>query len=99
VEKILDRIDGVAARLHGDGAPSWARRTGLLFLGWLALVAGAALVPLPGPGLPVAALGLALLAGNHAWARSALARLRALLSRGRAAPAPRPGEVGPGRDG
>jgi hypothetical protein len=99
VEKILDRIDGIAARLRGGGAPSRTRRTALLILGWLVLVAGAALVPLPGPGLPFVALGLSMLAGNHAWARSALSRLRASLSRGRAAPQPQSRGTGPGMDG
>ena len=96
VETFLDRIDGMAARLRGRGQPSRARRTGLVLLGWLVLVAGAALVPLPGPGLPVVALGLAMLAGNYAWARSALSRLRAFLRR--AAPARRSPAAGGGKD-
>lgn len=96
MEKLLDRIDSVATRLRGSGTPSPARRAGLLILGWSVLVVGAALVPLPGPGLPVVALGLAMLAGNYAWARSALSRVRTLLRR--AAPQ-RPGGARSGMDG
>jgi uncharacterized protein (TIGR02611 family) len=81
VDRFLDRIDGVAASIRGGSEPSRARRTTLLVLGWVVLVVGAALVPLPGPGLPVVALGLGLLAGHHAWARDALARVRGLLAR------------------
>ena len=97
VERFLDRIDGLAARLRGSGPPSRARRTGLVLLGWLVLVLGAALVPLPGPGLPVVAIGLAMLAGNYAWARSALSRLRTFPSR--AKPRPLSREAAPGMDG
>ncbi len=77
----MDWVVRLADRVRGAGPPSRARRAGIVLLGCVVLLAGAVLVPLPGPGLPVVAVGLALLAGDCRWARSALARIRALLGR------------------
>jgi len=49
--------------------------------GWAALVAGAALLVLPGPGLPLMALGLALLSRDVPWARRLRERLQDRLPR------------------
>lgn len=58
-----------------------ARRTGVLLLGVLLCVAGAALLVLPGPGLLVLVAGLAVLSIEFAWARRLLLRARAELRR------------------
>ena len=44
--------------------------------GFLLLVAGALMLVLPGPGIVAIGLGLALLAGEFAWARELLHRLK-----------------------
>lgn len=48
---------------------SAARRAGVALAGGLVLLLGLLLIPLPGPGLLVAPLGLAILALEFAWAR------------------------------
>ena len=52
------------------------RRLGVLLLGATLLLAGIALLVLPGPGLLTLALGLAILGVEFGWARRGLARLR-----------------------
>jgi uncharacterized protein (TIGR02611 family) len=44
--------------------------------GFVLLVTGVALLALPGPGLVVIALGLAVLAREFAWARNLLDRIK-----------------------
>jgi tellurite resistance protein TerC len=44
--------------------------------GWLVLGVGAALLVLPGPGIPLVVAGLGILGRRHRWARSAAHRLR-----------------------
>jgi uncharacterized protein (TIGR02611 family) len=44
--------------------------------GFALIIAGAAMLVLPGPGWVTIALGLALLAPDFAWARRALERLK-----------------------
>jgi tellurite resistance protein TerC len=44
--------------------------------GWALLGVGAALLVLPGPGIPLVIAGLAILGRRHAWARSAAHRIR-----------------------
>jgi tellurite resistance protein TerC len=53
-----------------------ARRLAILMIGSTLLVGGAALLLLPGPGLLVIAIGLAILATEFVWARRWLKRLR-----------------------
>jgi tellurite resistance protein TerC len=53
-----------------------ARRLAILVMGSTLLVGGAVLLVLPGPGLAVIAVGLALLATEFVWARVWLRRLR-----------------------
>ena len=57
-----------------------ARKTVVLILGSTLLVVGAVLLILPGPGLVVIALALALLATEFYWARRWLARVRERLN-------------------
>ncbi len=62
---------GAGARVSG-----WFRRTGSEALGWLLVVVGLILWPLPGPGLLIVVTGLALLSRHYAWARRMLQPVR-----------------------
>ncbi len=57
----------------------------MLVVGWLLLVAGIVMFPLPGPGLLLAALGMGLLAQHYPWAERRVddLRRRALLGAAR----------------
>ncbi|MBZ5740488.1 PGPGW domain-containing protein [Nocardioides mangrovi] len=68
-QAFLDRIDA-----WSDAGPlrSVAVRVGVTVLGPLVVLAGLAMTVLPGPGLVVMVLGLALLALEYQWARSVL---------------------------
>ncbi len=57
------------------------RRGAVILAGFSLLIAGAILLVLPGPGLLVVALGLAILAREFWWARRLLDRARVVLSR------------------
>jgi len=50
----------------------FARRGGVFLVGVSLLVAGAAMLVLPGPGIAVILLGLVVLAREFSWARRAL---------------------------
>lgn len=54
----------------------WARKGGITVAGIIMLAAGAAMLVLPGPGLAVIALGLAVLSAEYAWAARLLAGAR-----------------------
>lgn len=60
-----------------------------LTLGWITLLGGIVMMPLPGPGLPLVLAGLGLLASRYAWARRMRDRVaagaRQLMARVRAA--------------
>jgi uncharacterized protein (TIGR02611 family) len=49
-------------------------------VGFVLLVAGAAMVVLPGPGWLTIVAGLAMLAGEFQWARRALDRLKGVFA-------------------
>jgi uncharacterized protein (TIGR02611 family) len=65
------------------------RLTKIVF-GFTLLAIGVALLVLPGPGWLTIALGLALLAGEYAWARKLLDRLKQLGGKLRKSPPARP---------
>ena len=48
------------------------RRSGVFLVGMALLVAGAAMLVLPGPGIAVILLGLVVLSAEFAWAKRAL---------------------------
>jgi uncharacterized protein (TIGR02611 family) len=54
----------------------WARKGGITVAGIGLLAGGAAMLVLPGPGLAVIVLGLAVLATEYDWAARLLAGLR-----------------------
>ena len=61
---------------------SGVKRVARIVSGFTLLVAGAAMLVLPGPGWVTIALGLALLAPDYRWAERCLERLRAAGHRG-----------------
>ena len=58
--------------------PTGAKRIGRTIAGFALLLAGAAMVVLPGPGWVTIALGLALLARDFPWARRWLDQLKSV---------------------
>jgi hypothetical protein len=69
-QALLDRIDAWAAR---GPVRKVLVRAGVTIGGPVVVVAGVAMLVLPGPGLVVIALGMALLALEYDWARTVLA--------------------------
>lgn len=69
-QALLDRIDAWADR---SPARAVAVKLGVTIGGPLVILAGIAMLVLPGPGLVVMALGMALLALEYEWARGLLA--------------------------
>ena len=59
----------------------WARKGGITVAGLVMLAGGVAMLVLPGPGLAVIALGLAVLATEYDWAARLLAEVRRRASR------------------
>ena len=62
-----------------NNAPAWLRRSIVTIVGGVMILVGLALLVLPGPGLLVIALGLAVLATEYAAARRLLDRIKARL--------------------
>jgi uncharacterized protein (TIGR02611 family) len=52
------------------------RRGGVFLVGMILVVAGAAMLVLPGPGIAVILLGLVVLSAEFQWAKRALAWMR-----------------------
>jgi uncharacterized protein (TIGR02611 family) len=77
---ILTRVEAWA---HRGPVRAVAVRVGVSVVGPLLVVAGVAMLVLPGPGLVVMALGAALLALEYAWARRVLGSCGRALDRGR----------------
>jgi len=59
----------------------WARKGGITVAGLAMLVGGVVMLVLPGPGLAVILLGLAVLATEYDWAARLLAEARRRASR------------------
>lgn len=60
----------------GRSLRGWARKSAVTVTGGALLVAGAAMLVLPGPGILVILAGLAVLATEYAWAHRLLTRMR-----------------------
>ena len=69
-------------------------KVGVTVAGPLVIVAGVAMLVLPGPGLVAIAAGLALLALEYRWARRVLALMGRKLSQVREATLPKEGSRG-----
>ncbi len=67
-------IDGVKERRERHRERSRVVRVGVVLAGFVVLLVGLAMIPLPGPGLLVTAAALAVLALEFAWAESLLER-------------------------
>jgi uncharacterized protein (TIGR02611 family) len=89
--ELLDRVDGWARRRPVRAVVIKAAVT---VVGPLIALAGVAMLVLPGPGLVVIALGLAVLALEYEWARRALRLMGRALSRSRDAALPKDGSRG-----
>jgi hypothetical protein len=59
------------------------RKCFIAFAGGMVLLAGLALVVLPGTGMPVVLAGLAILATQFLWARRAMRRTKGAMARAR----------------
>jgi uncharacterized protein (TIGR02611 family) len=90
-QRLLTRVDAWSRRGRGRAL---AVRIGVTVLGPLVVLAGVAMLVLPGPGLVVIVLGLALLALEHDWARRVLHLGGRVLSRARRAALPSGGSRG-----
>ena len=67
-------LDGVKERRERHRERSKVIRAGVLLAGFVVVLAGVAMLGLPGPGLLVIAVGLALLALEFVWAERILER-------------------------
>ena len=56
--------------------PAGLRRAIVGVIGWIILMAGILMLVLPGPGIVVTLIGLAILATEFAWAEAMLIRAR-----------------------
>ena len=89
--RLLTRIEAWA---HRGPVRAVVVKVGVTVLGPLVVVAGVAMLVLPGPGLVVMALGAALLALEYDWARRALTACGRVLDRGRRAVLPQGASAG-----
>ena len=88
---LLGRLDSWAQR---GTARALLIKVGVTVTGPLVILAGIAMLVLPGPGLVAIAAGLALLALEYEWARRALALMGRTLSQARRATLPHEGTRG-----
>ena len=85
---LIDRLDAWA---HGGRTRSLVCKVFVTVVGPLVVLTGIAMTVLPGPGLVVVALGLALLALEYDWACTALRLMGRVLTRVRDAALPKDG--------
>ena len=88
---LLDRIDDWSGRSR---VRKMLVRAGVTVAGPLVVLVGVAMLVLPGPGLVVIALGLALLALEYEWARGLVGGLGRVMSWVRRAVLPKDGSTG-----
>jgi uncharacterized protein (TIGR02611 family) len=67
-------IDGLRERRERHRERSRIVRVAVVLAGFVVVLAGLAMIPLPGPGLLVTAVGLGVLALEFAWAERLLER-------------------------
>ena len=90
-------IDRLEAWAHGSRTRSLLCKLFVTVVGPLVVLTGIAMTVLPGPGLVVVALGLALLALEYMWAQAALRLMVRVLIRARDAALPRKAQASDGR--
>ncbi len=59
----------------------WTKKVGVSIVGFSILIVGIILIPLPGPGLLVCALGLTILTLEYEWASRHLDRVKGELNK------------------
>jgi uncharacterized protein (TIGR02611 family) len=59
----------------------WTKKLAISIVGFTVLAIGIILIPLPGPGLLVCALGLAILTLEYEWANNHLAKVKTELNK------------------
>jgi uncharacterized protein (TIGR02611 family) len=95
---LAPRVDALLSRLDSWADRGTARalliRLAVTVAGPLVVLAGVAMLVLPGPGLVVIAAGLAVLALEYPWARHALGLMVRKLSQAREAALPKGGSRG-----
>lgn len=89
--QLLTRIEAWA---HRGPVRAVVVKVGVSVLGPLVVLAGVAMLVLPGPGLVVMAIGAALLALEYDWARRTLVTCGRVLDRGRRALLPKDASTG-----
>jgi uncharacterized protein (TIGR02611 family) len=67
-------VDGIKERRERHRERGRVVRAAVMLAGFVVVLAGLAMIPLPGPGLLVTAAGLAVLALEFAWAERLLER-------------------------
>ncbi|KRF30626.1 PGPGW domain-containing protein [Nocardioides sp. Soil805] len=87
--RALEVLTRVEAWAHRGPVRAVVVKIGVSVLGPLLVVAGVAMLVLPGPGLVVMALGGGLLALEYDWARRVLGSCGRVLDRGRRAVVPK----------
>ena len=85
------RLDRLQAWAHRGPVRSAVLKVVATVVGGAVIAAGVAMLVLPGPGLVVIGLGLAILATEWDWAKRALSMVRTKLSAARAAALPKDG--------
>ena len=78
---LLNRLQRISRM---QNAPVWVRRPVVTLIGGLLIVVGAVLLVLPGPGLLVMAVGLAVLATEYPAAQRLLDRIKVPIAKARA---------------
>ena len=79
-DRLTDRLRRLQTWAHGSPARAIAVKAVATVVGVALILAGLAMLVLPGPGLVVMGLGLGVLATEWTWARRLLLRVRAGLS-------------------
>lgn len=90
-QAVLDRVDAWA---NAGPVRAVVVKVGVTVAGPLLIVAGVAMLVLPGPGLVVMGLGLGLLAAEYEWARRILVASGRVLTRLRDLAFPKGGSAG-----
>jgi len=90
----MTRLERVRSWAHRGPVRSLVMKVVATAVGGAVILAGVAMLVLPGPGLVVIGIGLAVLATEWEWARRALRLVRAKLSAAKNAALPKDGSAG-----
>ena len=90
----IGQLERIRAWAHRGPVRTLAMKVIASVVGGAVILGGVAMLVLPGPGLVVMGVGLAILATEWEWARQALRAVRAKLSAARHAALPTDGSAG-----